>query len=82
MAMQEGSSSPWSRSIRSFDNESSDSEDDMDWEEVAVGILPTAVADNETTMVSSNVAQAGHSQPIEVTLDTPKKKQRGRHGEK
>lgn len=54
----------------------------MDWEEVAVGILPTAVADNETTMVSSNVAQAGHSQPIEVTLDTPKKKQRGRHGEK
>lgn len=76
MPMQEGSSSPWSHSIRSFNDESSN-EDDMDWEEVTVGILPTSVADNDTAPVSTSPPQAGPSQSIEITLDTPKKKRRG-----
>ncbi|KAF8526095.1 hypothetical protein JB92DRAFT_2873311 [Gautieria morchelliformis] len=74
MPAQEGSGSPCTYSIRSSEYESTN-EDEMDWEEVNVGVLP-APADNDAATVSSHPVQAGPSQPIEVTLDTEKKKRR------
>jgi hypothetical protein len=61
--------------MMSSDYESSN-EDEMDWEEVNVGIVPAPEFENDAAIVSSNPVQAGPSQSIEVTLDTEKKKQR------
>lgn len=75
MPMQEGSSSPWSHSIKSFNDESSD-EEEMDWEEVNVATIQPPVANNDVIM-SSNIANPGPSQSIEITLDTAEKKRQG-----
>lgn len=73
MPIQDGSSSPWTHSIRSFNDESS-SEDEMDWEEVNVGTAPTPVANIDATTTSSSMGQTRPSQSIEITLDTAEKK--------
>jgi hypothetical protein len=69
MPAQEGSSSPWSHSIRSFNDDSS-SEDEMDWEEVNVGTVLMPVAGYDATAIPSSIEESRPSQSIEITLDT------------